>query len=178
MRFVGRRITLEAICDVGRVVPGQGDVTVVSERSSVRSQLEPLVVNARLRISALWVSMLFVFLYVDLFSLYRPDVRADLEAGELGGFTVGQGFLLGITAYVVIPSLMVFGTLVLPPQACRVANIGLAALYALTIIAGAVDERSQVYYVAGSVVEVALLVGVVYYAWCWPRASTASGDRG
>jgi hypothetical protein len=153
-------------------------MAVVSDRSSVRSQLEQLGVNARLKISALWVSMLFVFLYVDLFSLYRADVRADLEAGELGGFTVGQGFLLGITAYVVIPSLMVFGTLVLPPQACRVVNIGLASLYALTIIAGAVDERSQAYYVVGSVLEVALLVGIVYYAWRWPRASTGSGERG
>ena len=39
--------------------------------------------------------MLFVFAYVDLFSLYRPDFRADLEAGEIGGFTVNQSFLWG-----------------------------------------------------------------------------------
>ena len=32
--------------------------------------------------------MLFVFAYVDIFSLYRADFRADLEAGEVGGFTV------------------------------------------------------------------------------------------
>ena len=44
--------------------------------------------------------------------LYRPGVRAELEAGELGGFTVNQGFLLGTTVYVVIPS---FGALVLQP---------------------------------------------------------------
>lgn len=165
------------VWDTGRVESGNGGVTSVSDGSSVKSQLEPLRVNSRVKISALWVSMLFVFLYVDLFSLYRADVRADLEAGELGGFTVGQGFLLGITAYVVIPSLMVIGTLVLPPQACRVANIGLGALYALTIIAGAVDERSQYYYVVGSAIEVALLAAIIYYAWFWPRASTASEDR-
>jgi hypothetical protein len=146
-------------------------VKIVPDGSSARSQLEPLRVSTRLKILALWVSMLFVFLYVDLFSLYRPDVRADLEAGELGGFTVAQGFLLGITAYVVVPSLMVFGSLVLPPQACRVANIALGVLYVLTIVVGAIDERGQAYYVAGSVVEVALLVGIVSYAWCWPRTS-------
>jgi len=150
---------------------------VVSDRSSVRSQFEPLGVNVRMKISALWVSMLFIFLYVDLFSLYRADVRADLEAGELGGFTIGQGFLVGVTAYVVVPSLMVFGTLVLTPQACRVANIGLGALYALTIIVGAVDERSQAYYVVGSVLEVVLLAAIVYYAWRWPRTSTGSATR-
>jgi len=156
---------------------GQGGATVVSDELPARSQLEPLGVNVRVKISALWVSMLFVFLYVDLFSLYRPDVRADLDAGELGGFTVGQGFLVGVTAYVVIPSLMVFGTLVLPPRSCRVASIALSALYALTFFVGAIVERSQVYYVAGSVLEVALLAAIVYYAWRWPRASspTATG---
>jgi hypothetical protein len=39
----------------------------------------------RLKIPALWTSMLFVFAYVDLFSLYRADFRADLEAGEING---------------------------------------------------------------------------------------------
>jgi len=69
---------------------------------------EPFHVNVRIKISALWASMLFVFAYVDLFSLYRPNVRADLDAGEIGGFAVNQSFLSATTIYVVIPSLMVF----------------------------------------------------------------------
>ena len=113
--------------------------------------------------------MLFVFAYVDLFSLYRPDVRADLEAGELGGFTVNQSFLLATTVYVVIPSLMVFLALVLPPRVNRIANIALSAVYALTIIAGAIGEWN--YYVVGSAIEVVLLAGIVYYAWTWPEAA-------
>jgi hypothetical protein len=28
--------------------------------------------------------------YVDLFSLHRPGVRADLDAGKVGGFTVNR----------------------------------------------------------------------------------------
>jgi hypothetical protein len=39
--------------------------------------------------------MLFIFAYVDLFSLYRRDFRADLEAGEVAGFALNQTFLLG-----------------------------------------------------------------------------------
>jgi hypothetical protein len=76
------------------------------------TRFEPANVNVRIKISALWTSMLFVFAYVDLFSLYRADFRADLEAGEVGGFTVNQSFLLGTTVYVVIPSLMVFCALI------------------------------------------------------------------
>ncbi len=48
-------------------------------------------VNPRVTIAALWASMLFVFAYLDVFGLYRADVRADLEAGDLAGFSIGQG---------------------------------------------------------------------------------------
>ena len=131
------------------------------------TSLAPCNVNVRVKISALWASTMFVFAYVDLFSLYRPDVRADLQAGELGGFTVDQPFLLGTTLYVVIASLMVFLALVLPPRANRITNITLSILYALTISVAAFGEWG--YYILGSVVEVALLAAIAYHAWTWPK---------
>jgi hypothetical protein len=142
---------------------------------SAETRFEPSTVNVRVKISALWTSMLFVFAYVDLFSLYRRDFRADLEAGEIGGFTVNQSFLLGTTLYVVIPSLMVFGTLVLPARVSRIANIALSIVYALTIVAGAIGEWN--YYILGSAVEVALLAAIVYYAWTWPRETPRPRHR-
>jgi hypothetical protein len=62
---------------------------------TAKTKFEPSNVNVRIKISALWTSMLFVFAYLDIFSLYRPDFRADIEAGEIAGFTVNQSFLLG-----------------------------------------------------------------------------------
>ena len=117
--------------------------------------------------------MLLIFAYVDLFSLYRPDFRAAIEAGEVGGFAVNQLFLFGTTAYVVIPSLMVLITLVLRPRVNRVANIVLAIVYAVTIIAGALGEWG--YYILGSGIEVALLAAIFYYAWTWPRQPQTLG---
>ncbi len=137
---------------------------------TAETRFEPANVNVRIKISALWTSMLFVFAYVDLFSLYRPDVRADLAAGELGGFTVNQALLLGTTGYVVIPSLMVVGVLILRPRVNRIVNIALSSVYALTIIAGAIGEWT--YYLLGSAIEVALLAAIVYYAWTWPKGTT------
>jgi uncharacterized protein DUF6326 len=134
---------------------------------AAETKLEPFNVNVRIKISALWTSMLFVFAYVDLFSLYRRDFRADLEAGEISGFSINQSFLLGTTVYVVIPSLMVFLALILRPRVSRIANIALGIVYALTIIAGAIGDWG--YYVLGSAIEVALLAAVVYYAWTWPN---------
>ena len=139
-------------------------------------KLEPFNVNVRIKISALWTAMLFVFAYVDLFSLYRPDFRADLEAGEVSGFAIDKSFLLGTTAYVVIPSLMVFVALILRPRVNRIAYIALGILYALTIIAGAIGEWS--YYILGSAIEVALLAAIVFYAWTWPRETRPAGSVG
>jgi hypothetical protein len=142
------------------------------------ARLEPSNVNVRIKISALWTAMLFVFVYVDLFSLYRPDVRADLEAGTMGGFTVNRSFLLATTAYVVIPSLMVFLSLILRPRIARIANVALSVIYALTIIGGAIGEWN--YYILGSAIEVILLSAIAYYAWTWPkeaRPTTGSARR-
>ena len=139
---------------------------------TVETDYQPSNVNVRVKLSGLWASMLFVFAYVDLFSLYRTDVRADLEAGKIGGFTLDQSFLLGTTVYIVIPSLMVFLALVLPARVSRIANVALGMLYALTIIAGAVGEWN--YYILASAVEIALLAAIVRYAWAWPKTPLTS----
>ncbi|KQX62847.1 DUF6326 family protein [Angustibacter sp. Root456] len=130
-------------------------------------------INARIKISALWTSVLFVFGYVDLFSSFRGDVRADIEAGRMFAFTIGPGFLLGATVYVLVPSLMVFLSLVLRPRVARTTNVVVAVLYAVTIVGGTIGEWG--YYVLGSVAEAAALAAVVYYAWTWPKVAGPAG---
>jgi hypothetical protein len=129
-------------------------------------------VSVRAKISALWTAMLFVFAYVDIFGFFRADVRAEIEAGEVGGFTVNGLFLLATTIYVAIPSLMIFATLVLRPRVARIANIALAVVLALTIAVGAVGEWG--YYVFGSALEIAMLLGIVYLARTWPTEVTTT----
>ena len=135
-------------------------------------------INPRIKIVALWTATLFVFVYVDLFSLYRSDVRADIAAGKIAAFTIGQGYLLGVMIYVLVPSLMVFLSLVLPARVNRIANIVVAALFAVTVVGSAIGEWN--YFILGSLAEAAFLAGVVYYAWTWPKepnAVTAQSDQ-
>jgi hypothetical protein len=126
-------------------------------------------INPRIKIAALWTAMLFIFAYVDLFGLFRSDVRADIEAGKIFAFTIGQGVLLGMTIYVIVPSLMVFLSLILPVRVTRMANLVLAVLYAVTVMGGSIGEWN--YYILASLTEAALLVGVACYAWTWPKAT-------
>lgn len=135
-------------------------MTAPTQQSTIRG-----AVDTRLKIAALWTAMLFIFAYVDLFSLYRPDVRADLEAGRVFAFDVSQTFLFLTTLYVVLPSLMIYLTLVMPRGINRVVNVALAAVYAVTIVGSAVGEWG--YFVLGSAVETVLLGAVVYHAWTW-----------
>ncbi len=133
-------------------------------------------IDTRLKISALWTAMLFIFAYVDLFSLYRPDVRANIESGKVAAFAINQTFLFSATLYIVIPSLMIYLTLVMRPSLNRLVNIVVAALYAVTIWAsGAVGEWN--YYVLGSVIETLLLALVVHYAWTGLNAPRTSAHN-
>ena len=133
-------------------------------------------IDIRLRLSALWIATLFVFAYVDLFSLYRPDVRADLAKEKLAAFDINQTFLFGVTLYVIIPSLMVYLTLVMDRRLSRIVNITVAAVYGLTILGSAVGEWS--YFILGSVVEALLLAVVVHHAWTWPQHDEGLLDPG
>ncbi len=64
--------------------------------------------------------MLFIVAYVDLFSLYRPDVRAHIESGKVAAFAINQTFLFFATVYIIIPSLMIYLTLVMRPRLNRI----------------------------------------------------------
>jgi len=125
-------------------------------------------IDTRLRISALWIAVLFIFSYVDLFSLYRPDFRTDIEAGKIYAFDINQTFLFLTTLYIIIPSLMIYLTLIMRPPMNRIVNIIVAAAYGLTIIGSAIGEWN--YFILGSAVEAILLAIVIYHAWTWPKA--------
>ena len=121
--------------------------------------------DVRIRLAGLWATTMLIFAYVDLFSLFRPDFRAALDEGKVFVFDVGEPFLLGATIYVIIPSLMIYLSLVMPRRLNRIVNISLAALYAVTIVGGAIGEWN--YYILGSAVEAVLLAVVIRHSWSW-----------
>jgi Family of unknown function (DUF6326) len=127
-----------------------------------------LTTPTQVKISTAWMSTLLVFAYVDIFSLYRADVRADIAAGKVSAFTINGTFLLGTTIYISIASVMVFLSVVLPSKLNRIANVLVPVLYAVTIAGGAIGEWG--YYVLGSAIEFVLLGVIVKLALTLPRA--------
>lgn len=132
-------------------------------------------VDVKLVLSALWIAMLFVFAYVDIFGFLRADVLEAALDGEVAstGFTVDQTFLTLTLVYILVPALMVVLSLLLKARLNRLLNLVISAIYALTIIGAAVGE-TWAYYIVGSIVEVLLLAGIARTAWTWPPPETAS----
>jgi len=131
-------------------------------------------VDVKLVLSALWITMLFVFAYVDIFGFYRADVLDAALDGRVAttDFTVGQVFLTATLIYILLPTLMVVLSLLLRPRVNRIVNIVLSLLYMTSIIVSCIGE-DWAYYLVGSVIEVVLLLGIAVTAWNWPPPQTA-----
>lgn len=140
-----------------------------SIRDREKSDFTDTKVDVKVVLSGLWISMLMVFAYVDIFGFFRADMIQGALAGKLPvvGFAINQRFLLLTTIYIVIPSLMVVVALVAPARINRTSNIVIGALYIVSIVAGMGDPWK--YYVLGSAVEVALLIAIIRVSVKWPR---------
>ena len=129
--------------------------------------LEDVRISVRLKISALWIAMLFLFAYGDIFGFFRTGLIEEVIAGEVSGIEITQVFLFGVSVYIAIASVMVFLSLVLRPRVNRWANIVLPILYIVSIAISCIGETWAYYYFM-SIAESALLVLIVWYAWTWP----------
>lgn len=125
-------------------------------------------VGIKQKISGLWVSMLFVFVYVDIFGFYRADILKSALVGKVGDFAASQTFFALTTLYILIPCLMVFLSLVMKPRLNRIINLVVAPAYILTIIGASLGEEWK-YFLIGSFIEVVLLGLIINYCWKWPR---------
>ena len=134
------------------------------------TNLHDTKVDVKIVLSGLWIAMLFVFAYVDIFGFWRADVINGALAGKVpgAGFEIGQRFLALTTVYIAIPSLMVVASLLAPARLNRTANIVVSLIYTASVVAAMVGE-SWAYYILGSVIEVVLLLTIARIAWTWPR---------
>jgi Family of unknown function (DUF6326) len=80
-------------------------------------------VGVRLKISALWVVLLFLYAYGDIFGFFKPGQIRDIVSGEVSGIDITEGFLFAVSFYVAIASVMIFLTLVLRPARARWSNV-------------------------------------------------------
>lgn len=133
----------------------------------VKKSLEDIKVNIKIKISALWVAIMALYIYNDFFSLYKPGIMEDMLQGNMGPFPVTQSALFSAAILMAIPAVMIFLSLVMKPRLNRIVNIILGIVYVVVMVISVQGE--WMYYIFMGVVEIILTALIVLLAIKWPR---------
>jgi hypothetical protein len=135
------------------------------------SRLVDLSVSVRAKLSALWAALMFCYIYGDYFGLYVPGKLSGMINGDGPIGPVSQSTLVITSLLLAIPGLMVFLSLVLPAAICRWGNIVLGAFY--IVVMALTMPGSWSFYILLGVLEIAIGLLTIWYAWSWPRQVSA-----
>lgn len=129
--------------------------------------LDDTKIDVKVKISALWVSVMFCYIYADYFGLYVPGKLQGMLEGRMAPLgPATQGVLLGTSLMMAIPSLMIFLSVALKASVNRWMNIIFGVVYTVIIL---ITMWGWAFYRFWGVIEVALTSLIVWYAWSWPR---------
>ena len=129
--------------------------------------------NVRIKLSALWVAMMLLYIYADILSLFKPGQLDKIIDGFMGPFPVTQASLVVASILMIIPAVMVFLSVTLRPNVNRWLNIGLGFMYILVNISNLIGE-TWAYYITFGIIEIVLAFLIVWYAWKWPAPENKS----
>jgi len=117
--------------------------------------------DTKILLSATWVVVTLIYLYGDVLRICSGDF-----AKSMANMNFNQFVWLGIAIFMLIPILMVFFTLVLPPSVSRWANIIVAVLFFLFNLVGLPTYPS--FYDKFLLAVSLVFNGVtIWYAWKW-----------
>jgi hypothetical protein len=143
----------------------------------VESVLEDVRVPTRYKLSAMWASVMFCYIYADYFELYVPGKLQGMLAGSMAPLgPVTQGVLVGTGAMLALPSLMILLSILLAPRACRWLNIVVGVVYTaiqLLVISGS----GWAFYIAFGILETLLTALAAWTAWTWPAVEAPGTVR-
>ncbi len=131
--------------------------------------LENPKINIKIKLAALWASLVFCYLYGDYFELYVPEKVNDLLTGE--NILNSPTKLLIASIVLAIPSIMVALSVILKPKINRILNIVFGSIFTLMMVLIAINSLTAWYsfYVFLAILESLITFLIVVYAWKWPK---------
>jgi hypothetical protein len=147
------------------------------ENPPSRSALENLRMPVQAKLAAAWTSLMFFYIYVDYFALYKPGFIDDILAGVVWEFDISQTLLTIFLGLVAIHLLMVMLSMTLPARVNRATNLVVASLFIPLSIFNAVGESWTYFYGLSIGLEVLLLAFILRSAWTWPRRTASPATR-
>ena len=145
------------------------------ENPRSHSALEDRRMPVQAKLAAAWTSVMFLYIYVDYFHLYKPGNIDDILAGVVFEFDITPTLLTIFLALMAIPALMVMLSMTLPARMNRATNLVVASLFIPVTVFNAVGESWDwaFFYGLSIGLEVLLLAFILRSAWTWPRRTAS-----
>lgn len=126
-------------------------------------------VNIKIRLAAMWTSVMFCYIYCDYFELYVPEKVEGLVNGQ--NMLNSPVKLFTASLILAIPSIMIFLSTLLKPKINRFLNIFFGALFTLMMLFIAFNSLTPWYgfYVFFAILESSITFLIIWYAWNWPK---------
>jgi hypothetical protein len=136
--------------------------------------LQDSSIDIRIKLAALWTSLVLCYLYGDYFELYTPGKVTSLISGD--GILDTPAKLFAATLVLVAPSIMVPVTVIVRPPIVRASSVVLGIGFAVTTILIAISSLTSWYgfYVLLAAVESVIAGTIAVMAWKWPTTVVPS----
>lgn len=121
------------------------------------------MVDVQIKLSAVWVALMLVYLLGDVLRIFSGDFQKMMAEGSIK-FT--QGMWLGISMLMLIPILMVIASVLLPQPINRWTNIIVAVFFFLFNLVG-LPTYPSAYDKFLIVVGLVFNAITVWLAWQW-----------
>jgi len=117
-------------------------------------------------LSTLWVFYVLNILYADVLNL-MGKATPKTEDVELINTLVSPEMLLGAAVFLEMAMIMIVLSRLLKHGINRWANIIIAALHTLGLMASVFVGTPTIFYIFFVIVEVSTLLIIIWYAWNW-----------
>ena len=133
-------------------------------------------INIKIKLAALWTALMFLYIYADYFRLMTPEKLEKMMKLQTPMGPTSPGLLVIFSVILIIPTLMIFLSILLKPQINKWLNIVIATLYAgisILIIVSGIDNEWQAFFVLFNFVEILVFAIIISQAWKWPRTENS-----
>ncbi|UCH60576.1 MAG: hypothetical protein JSV61_03610 [Anaerolineales bacterium] len=138
------------------------------------SMLEDRKVNVKAKLALLWVALMFLYIYNDLFSLMQPGHVAQLVEGHLEGVHFTQTLLFSAAVLMAFPGFMILLSLILKAKANRLVNIVIGIFHILVLLGTQFvgEGETWFYWRLYELLEALFLALIIWSAWKWPTTES------
>jgi hypothetical protein len=138
------------------------------KKKNAVTQLEDFKLNTRLKAIGLWVSLMLLYIYADIFSFYRTGYIGEVVAGFIGKLEVSQITLVSSGVLMVVPVLVIIVCLFAKAKAVRWVNMIAGTLYTIVGIGNLVGETWIYYWIYG-IIEIFVTIFIMVIALNWSK---------